>query len=130
MTSPKGRGRKTPELRVTAELNALTSAGLSHLTAELGNPSSPRLMEFLVFYFQHRGKPLLRGLWSCPDRSSFSLNVLVPSGTALPHRLLLCTSDLNPFKAGLHFDLLSSSFPHKQTWLCCCADPESDQKVS
>lgn len=33
------------------------------------------------------------------------------------HRLLLCTSDLNPFKAGLHFtmDLSSpfSSFPHK-----------------
>lgn len=83
MTSPKERGRKTPELRVTAELNALTSAGLSHLTAELGNPSSPTLMEFLVFYFQHRGKPLLRGLWSCPDRFSFSLNVLVPSGTAL-----------------------------------------------
>lgn len=51
---------------MTAEPNALTSAGLCHLTAELGSPPRPTLMGFLKFCFQHRGKPLLRGLWLWP----------------------------------------------------------------
>lgn len=103
MTSPRGRGRKTPELTETAELKAPTSAGLSHLTVELGSPSRPTL----VVYFQHRRKPLLRGLWS----GLFSFFYLVfplmswfqveqPSSS---HRLLLCTSDLNPFQGWFAF---------------------------